>query len=80
MMFDILEKGEIKTFRDEEHDILMKLRNGDYDYEELRKHVIPIYEARMKVDKKESDLPDRVDTNRVNELVVSINERALKIA
>ena len=80
MMFDILEKGEIKTFRDEEHDILMRLRNGNYDYEELRKHVIPIYEARMKVDKKESDLPDRVDMNRVNELVMAINERALKIA
>lgn len=80
MMFDILEKGEIKTFRDEEHDILMKLRNGNYDYEELRKHVIPIYEARMEVDKKESDLPDRVDMNRVNELVMAINERALKIA
>lgn len=79
MAFDILEKGEIKTYRGDEHDILMKLRNGDYDYEELRKHVIPTYEARMKVDKKESELPDRVDMKRVNELVMAINERALRI-
>lgn len=79
MAFDILEKGEIKTSRDEEHDILMKLRNGEYDYEELRGHVIPTYEARMKADKKESELPDRVDMKRVNELVVTINEQALKI-
>ena len=80
MLFDILEKGEIKTYRDEEHDILMRLRNGDYNYEELRNYVIPVYEARLQADKKESELPDRVDMKRVNELVVTINERALKIA
>lgn len=57
----------------------MRLRNGDYDYEELRNHVIPMYEARLQVDKKESELPDRINMSRVNELVVAINEQALKI-
>ena len=79
MLFDILEKGEINTYRGAEHDILMRLRNGDYDYEELRNHVIPVYEARLQVDKKESELPDRINMSRVNELVVAINEQALKI-
>ena len=57
----------------------MRLRNGDYDYEDLRNHVIPVYEARLQVDKKESELPDRINMSRVNELVVAINEQALKI-
>lgn len=80
MLFDILEKGEIVTYRGDEHDILMQLRNGDYNYEELRKHTIPVYEARLQIDKKETELPDRVDMKRVNELVMTINERALKVA
>ena len=80
MLFDILEKGEINTYRGAEHDILMQLRNGDYNYEELRKHTIPVYEARLQADKKETKLPDRVDMKRVNELVMTINERALKVA
>lgn len=79
MLFDILEKGEINTYRGAEHDILMQIRNGDYDYEELRKHTIPIYEARLQADKKETELPDRVDMKQVNELAVTINEQALKV-
>lgn len=79
MLFDILEKGEINTYRGAEHDILMQIRNGDYDYEELRKHTIPIYEARLQADKKETELPDRVDMKQVNELVMAINEQALKV-
>lgn len=38
-----------------------------------------MYEARLQVDKKESELPDRINMSRVNELVVAINEQALKI-
>lgn len=79
MLFDILEKGEINTYRGAEHDILMQIRNSDYDYDELRNHLIPIYEARLKTDKKESELPDHVNIKLVNELVVTINKEALKI-
>lgn len=79
MLFDILEKGEINTYRGAEHDILMRIRNGDYDYDELRNHVIPVYEAHLKADKKESELPDHVNMKLVNELVMAINEQALKV-
>lgn len=79
MLFDILEKGEINTYRGAEHDVLMQIRNSDYDYEELRNHVIPVYEARLQVDKKESELPDHVNMKLVNELVVTINEQVLKV-
>lgn len=57
----------------------MQIRNGDYDYEELRKHTIPEYEFRLQADKKKTELPDRVDMSRVNELAMAINEMALKV-
>ena len=79
MLFDILEKGEIVTYRNKEKDLLMLIRNGDYDYKELRKWVIPALETRLQVDKKETELPAQVDMKRVNELVMAINERALKV-
>lgn len=79
MLFDILEKGEINTYRGAEHDILMQIRNGDYDYDELRNHVIPVYEARLRADKKESELPEHVNMKAINELVMTINEEALKV-
>jgi predicted nucleotidyltransferase len=79
MLFDILEKGEINTYRGAEHDILMQIRNSDYDYDELRNHVIPVYEARLRADKKESELPDHVNMKLVNELVMTINGESLKV-
>lgn len=57
----------------------MQIRNSDYDYEELRNHAIPVYEARLQVDKKESELPNHVNMKLVNELVAAINEQALKV-
>lgn len=80
MAFDLFEKGEIITYRGDEIDLLMKFRNGEYDYAEWREHVVPVYEARMKAACKNSELPDQVDMNRVNELVMTINEQALKVA
>lgn len=57
----------------------MQIRNSDYDYDELRNHVIPVYEARLRADKKESELPDHVNMKLVNELVMTINGESLKV-
>ena len=79
MVFDILEKGKIITYRENELDILRAIRNGDYDYKKLRDEVIPVFEKRLAVDKKETSLPDNVNMKLVNELVMTINEEALKV-
>ena len=79
MLFVILEKGEIKTYRDNDHNFLTQLRNGEYDYKEIRQQLIPAYESRLSVDKSETYLPDNVDWKRVNELVMTVNEESLKI-
>lgn len=80
MAFDLFEKGEIVTYRNNDIDLLQKFRFGKYDYLEWRVHVLPVYEARMKYSCENSSLPEHVNMKAVNELVMTINEMALKIA
>lgn len=80
MAFDLFEKEEIVTYRGDDIDILQKFRFGEYDYTEWRAYVVPVYEARMKSSCENSNLPEHVNMKTVNELVVTINEMALKVA
>lgn len=80
MAFDLFEKGEIVTYRGDDIDILQKFRFGEYDYTEWRAYVVPVYEARMKSSCENSNMPEHVDMKAVNELVMTINEMALKAA
>lgn len=83
MCLDILENGEINTYRDKEHDLLMDIRNGKY----LDKNRQPIpefyemvdeYEKRLDYAKENTDLPDSPDYKKINEFVASVNERVVK--
>lgn len=80
MCFDILEKGEINTYRADEHDLLMSIRNGEF-LDENRQPIAEFYEMvdelehRLDYGKKNTDLPERVDTDKVNDFVASINEQ-----
>ena len=83
MCFDILEKGEINTYREEEHDLLMDIRNGKY----LDDNGQPIpeffemvneLEKRLEYDKKHTDLPDQPDYDRINEFIMDVNERIIR--
>lgn len=79
MAFDLFEKEEIVTYRGDDIDILQKFRFGEYDYTEWRAYVVPVYEARMKSSCENSNMPEHVDMKAVNELVMTINEQALKV-
>lgn len=79
MCFDILEKKEIVTYREKDHDFLMEIRNGKYldssnNVNEGFFDLIREYERRFEYDKENTDLPDKPDINRINELVMSVNE------
>ena len=80
MCFDILEKGEINTYRETEHDLLMEIRNGKY-LDDNRQPTTEFYELvdelekRLEYDKKNTILPEQVDMNKVNDFVASINEK-----
>ena len=83
MCLDILEKEEINTFRDKDHDFLMEIRNGKF----LDKDSHPVpefyemvsdYEKRLKYAAEHSNLPDKPDYDAINDFLMSVNERIVK--
>ena len=83
MAIDILEKGEINTYREKEHDLLMDIRFGKYQtdegtfsdsfYDMMRE-----YEKKLYYASKHTQLPDEPDFKSVQELVMTINERVIR--
>ncbi len=79
MCLDILEKGDIITYRVEDHDELMAVRNGFYQQEDgtFRKEffdLIDDLEKRMEYARKNTDLPDKPDYAKVEEFVMEVNK------
>ena len=83
MCLDILEKEEIITYRSDEHNLLMDIRNGKY----LDKNDQPTqeffemvadYEKRLDYAKSNTSLPDNPNYKAINEFVASVNERVVK--
>lgn len=83
MCFDILERAEINTFREKEHDLLMKIRNGEF-LDNERQPIPEFYELvntlqqRLEYAKSNTILPEKVDMNKVNDFIVSINEQVCR--
>lgn len=83
MCLDILEKEKIITYRENEHDLLMDIRNGKY----LDSNKQPIsefyemvdeYEKKLEYAKQNTSLPDNPNYKEINEFVASVNERVVK--
>ena len=83
MCFDILEQGKIVTYREKEHDLLMNIRNGKF-LNDKNEPVSEFYEMvdeleeRLKYAKENTSLPERPDYKRIEEFVMSVNERVIK--
>ena len=79
MAFDILEKGEINTYREKEHDLLMDIRNGKYldENDQVKPEffeMVDELEARLAYDKEHSLLPDKPDKDGIERMVERVNE------
>ena len=80
MCFDILERGEVITYREKEHNLLMDIRNGNY-LDENRQVTSDFYdlvidlERRLQYDKEHTELPEKPDYNKINEFVAEVNRR-----
>lgn len=83
MCIDILEKEEIITFRENEHDLLMSIRNGEYldsnrqplpEFYELLNE----YEKRFEYAKNNTSLPSVPDYKKINEFKMYVNEKIVK--
>ncbi len=83
MCFDILENEQIVTYRENEHDLLMSIRDGAFldendnpipDFNELLNSL----EKRLEYDKKNTNLPEKPDYDRIDDFVMSVNEKIVK--
>ncbi len=78
MCEDLLLKGEINTYREKEHDLLMDIRNGKYlddDGKPVKEFfdIVSEYENRINYAKEHSVLPNKPDRKRINKFVMDAN-------
>ena len=78
-----LEKQEIITYRETDHDFLMEIRNGKYldeNNQPIQKFfkLIDYLEKRLDKAKRKSTLPESPNYKKINEFVASVNERVVK--
>jgi uncharacterized protein len=83
MCIDILEKEEIITYRADEHDLLMRIRNGEFLDENRQPKaefydLLNEYEKRFEYAKNNTSLPDVPDYKHINEFKMYVNEKIVK--
>ena len=83
MCIDILEKEEIITYRKDEHNLLMSIRNREYldGNRQPRSEFYDLlneYEKRFEYAKENTSLPDVPNYKRINEFKMSVNERIVR--
>lgn len=83
MCLDILNEGEIVTYREKDHDFLMDIRNGKYLDENRQPtpeffDIVKELETKLDKAKETTELPENPDYNKINKFVMSVNERIVK--
>ena len=83
MAIDILEKGQVNTYRKAEHELLLSIRRGDYQKEDgtFRDEfyeIVSDYEKKLDYVAIHTELPDEPDMKCVQEYVMSVNEKVVK--
>ena len=84
MAIDILERGEIRTRRTAEQELLLKIRRGGFQREDKTfspefYEILADYEGRLERAARESILPDEPDMERVETFVEEMNRKALEV-
>lgn len=82
MCLDILEKGDIITYREADHDLLMGIRHGKYQQEDgtYRQEffdMVSEFEKKLAYAKENTSLPEHPDMKKVEEFVMDVNRRSL---
>ncbi|MCR3759239.1 nucleotidyltransferase domain-containing protein [Clostridium felsineum] len=83
MAIDILEKEEISTYRAKEKELLLDIRNGKFQKEDGNFNedfyvLLNDFEERLSYAAKHTNLKEEPDIDRVEEFVMSVNERVVK--
>lgn len=82
MCLDILEKGEINTYRENDRDFLLEIRNGKFQnadgtYMPEFFELVADYEKRLKYAKENTFLPKHPDMKLVEEFVMDVNQKSI---
>lgn len=82
MCLDILEKEDIITYREKDHDLLMSVRNGEYmnadgTYRSEFFDMVNDLEKRMQYAKDNTSLPKVPDMKKVEDFVMEVNMYAI---
>ena len=81
---EILSTGKINTFREKEHNLLMSIRNGDFidKGKEIPTQefwtLINTLQANFYYAEKHTILPQHINTEKIYDLLESINEKIVK--
>ena len=83
MCLDLLEKGDIITYREQDREFLLSIRNGkfqneDHTYRSEFFDMISNFEKRLQYAKENTSLPDEPNTKAVEEFVMRVNEGVIK--
>lgn len=84
MCLDILEKEEIVTYREADHDLLMDIRNGKYmnpdgTYQQEFFDMVDALEKRLQYAKANTSLPKAPNMRLVEEFVMDVNRQAVEL-
>lgn len=84
MCLDILENEEIRTYREDDRDFLLSIRNGafrneDGTYRQEFFDLVSDFEKKLKYAKENTSLPVKPNMKRIEEFVMSVNMAALDI-
>lgn len=82
MAFDILENGQINTYRNKDHDFLMDIRNGKYlddNYVPTKEfsNIINELDSKFKLLSETTQLPDKPDIERINKFLLEVNKHTI---
>ncbi|HCQ5967530.1 TPA: DNA polymerase beta superfamily protein [Clostridioides difficile] len=78
MGIEILEGKGINTYRKNDKELLLDIRNGRYTYDEIFEMVNEL-DKKFKYAERNSCLPNSPDMNKVNELVMYLNSKVLSM-
>lgn len=83
MCLDILEKEEVVTYREVDHDLLMAIRGGQYQKEDHTFNsafydLLNTLEKRFEHAKENTALPEEPDLKQIEEFQIDINERVVR--
>lgn len=84
MCLDILENEEICTYRENDRDFLLSIRNGafqneDGTYRQEFFDIVSDFEKKLKYAKENTNLPAKPNMKRIEEFVMSVNKAALDV-